>query len=507
MVKLSDTITFDNIDLTSTIEKNLAYLKSMTKHANSYIVDLEDKCAGIIESYRNVGTDEKINSLEDDFNNGNENINSNIEDMKLKVLSSSSVVGASDTINTYYSNQLNSLRYLKNESDKTNTIDLLSLDNSTQNKASKFAMALNSYENDIINGLNISSSFKEVEKLIASQMNLNSLSMSSEMLDNIDMWNDELEHYKEFFMLTDNGSFDTKHVMDTLNNIKIEDYANGEMLNNIVPANYSSVMTDMLSSLENSLKNGATDISNSVTNILNQLPENFSEMNPLKLTTEYSAVVNDLMSELKSLESIGNLPTDIMNSLGELPNNITDMVDTIAGNLSLNVQDGLHSLVKELNVLDTNQLNSLVNMTNISDSLKALPSLDNLTSMIEMGDLSSLGNFSGELSNIANQLTNVANLPGNLGNVINSLPDNFSNILNGIGGVPGISTITDLTSNITGQISNIAGNVTGMVNNISSLASNALSSLGSLASLGSFGSLFGSGNTGSPGPVVPQLLY
>lgn len=505
MVIISDNINFNTIDLTADIEDNLSYLKSMNKHASSYIIDLEDQCASIIESYRNIGTQEKIDTLEDDITySSNENINQNIENIKLKVLASASVVGASDAINRYYSNQLNSLRYIKTTSDKTSAAELLSLENNTQYLASKLAISLDAYENDIINGMNISAAFKETEKLISSQMNLNSMSMSSEMLENIDYWNEELEFYRESFLLNDLGNFDSKYALDKIYDEQIEKYSDGNMLNDIVPSNYSSTM----SSIFNEIDTGS-NIDSSLKSIVSQLPPNYASMNPLALTTEYSAVMNDLMSQMYKLQSMGQLSTNLINQISNLPNNMSDVLSVVSGNLPLSVQSNLYSLVRELNILSPSELNSLINISNISSSLNSLPNLDSLMNMISSGNLASLGNYTRQLSNITSQLSSLTNmqLPGNLNSILNGMPTNFSGILNGMGGIPGLSTIKNLTSNITGSITNITSSVTGIINNVSNLASNALSSLGSLASLGSFGSIFGGGDTGSPGPVVPPLLY
>lgn len=487
MVMLSDNINFDSIDLTSEIEENLAYLKAMNKNASPYIIDLEDQCAAIIESYRSVGTEEKIESLEDDVEySAEENINQNIEGIKLKVLSSSSVVGASDAINRYYSNQLNSLRYIKSSSDKTQASDLLALENKTQSLASKLAISLDTYETVVIKGMNISSAFKETEKLIISQMNLNSNSMSSDMLENIDNWNEELEFYREGFLLNDLGNFDSKYALDKIYDEQMEKYTDGSMLNDVVPDNYADTLSSILDDLDyagSSESGGLLDGFNvdSLLDIFNQLPVDFKSFNPLALTTEYSGVINDLMGQMYKLNDLGQLPSTLMNKLSDLPTNMTDILGVVSGNLPSAVQDNLYSLVKELNVLNPSELSSLINMSNISDSLKSLPDLNNLMDMIGSGNLASLGNYAGQLSNITSQLGNLSlsniPLPGNLNSILDNIPTNFSGIMNGIGGVPGISTITNLTSNITGSISNLTSSVTGIMNNVSSLASNALSSL------------------------------
>lgn len=502
---ISDNIDFENIDLTGNIEKNLKYLKSISKHVNSYLVDLEDQTDKVIKSYKVIGTKEKILSLEDDIENtSTENINSNIENLKLKVIASGSIVGSGEAINRHYSNELNKLKNVKQSSEKSNIADLLNLDNATQTESSKLSILLYTYQEEVVDGLNVEASFKETEQLISSQINLSSTSMSPTLLENIDIWNDDLEYYRESFLLDDKGSFDSKYALDELFSRKQEEYSDGSLLSETLPSNYSSEMSVILNDIDN---NPSTN--SGLLNIVSKLPSNYSSMNPMMLTNQFPDVMSQLSSKLYELQKLGNLSNTVSGALNNLPTNMNDVMGIITGNMSDSVQSNLYSVIYSLNNLTDVDLGALYRIADISSTLKKLPDLDSLLSNIQSGNLSMLGNYSSHLAGLTNQLQMVSNvsLPGNLNSVINNLPSNFNSIMSGVGGIPSISNISNITSSLTGNISNITSSVTGIVNNVTNMAGNALSSLGNLASLGSFGNSIGNGSMGSPGPTVPPILF
>lgn len=502
---ISDNIDFESVDLTETIESNLTYLKGMSKHVNSYLVDMEDQADKVIKSYKVVGTEEKISSIEEDIENlAIENINLNIENLKLKVIASGSIIGSGEAINRYYSNELSKLKNIDQSPEKINIADLLNLDNTTQTESSKMSILMYTYEEEIIEGLSIEAAFKETEQLIASQINLSSSSISPTLFENIDLWNEDLEYYRDLFLLDDKGNFDYKYALDKIFEKKQEEYSDGSLLTETLPSNYSSEMSVILEDIE---YNSSTDPE--LLDIVSQLPPGYSSMNPMALTSQFPDVMSQLTSKLSELQNIGNLSNKITGALNNLPTNMNDVMGIINGNMSGDIQGKLYSVVSSLNNLTDTDLSKLYNVADIAGTLKQLPDLNSLMSSVQSGNLAMLGNYSSQLSSLTNQLQNVSNLslPGNLNSVINSLPTNFSSIMSGVGGIPSISNISNITSSLTGNISNITSSVTGMVNNVSNLAGSALSSLGNLASLGSFGkSMFG-GGTGSPGPVVPPELY
>lgn len=491
---------FSESDFTNYINNRLSYLNSIKNQLNNLIIDIEDSFNSVINNSKKTSLNDSISNLGYDMDYAKtENLNKNIRDIKLKIVNSTSINTTGKPINSYYSQELFDLKNVKNKNNKIDTLmNYMSLNNKTQQSMGKSIGLLNLYETDFIKGRFIEDIFEEINSLIDVQTNSN-VYTSNDFLNQVDSWNEELSYLQEDFLLNDNGKFVKEDRLSMYLDNEIKNVSNGEQLNNIVPDNYSDVMSGVL----NSINTSSTD--SVLNNLMGELPSDFLDWDPKKLTTEYGGTMSQITDRLDFLGSSGNLPDNILNQYTELPSNITDILNVSNGSLPFDIQDGLGSLMGELGNLSPGDLSSLLNQINISSALGNLPDLDSLTDMINMGDLSSLGNFSGDFSSIFEGLSSldIGSLPGNLSDIMSSLPDNFGNIMNGLGGIPDLGSLGGIADGLTSQLGGITSAITGGLGNLSSLATGALSSLGGL-----IGGMFGSGGSkGSPGPTIPRELW
>lgn len=341
-----------NTDLSENIEQLLSQLNGIAQMADEYVADIDDLAYNYVKSLKKVGSEDKIKSFEQDFQNNQSNINNYVSDLQMKIMSAKTIenetviktrsfseVTSSNALSNVFAGQLNELR---NNIDASKITEIIGLDSKVQNCTSEIMGKINSYSDKIIKGLNVENLFKQADELINMQSILNEGNMTLEKLTNLEFWQEDLSSIQEIFNLDDFGNFVSKDFMNNKISEMVNSFSEGKLLNGILPDNFNDQVSKILTGWKDS---GVDEINKWIS----QLPENFESIVPQELMQNYSDVMSGLLGTTQELVSLGQAGAEITNAFLSLPNNIMDSVNTVAGKLTNEVQSQLTGVVDRFN--------------------------------------------------------------------------------------------------------------------------------------------------------------
>lgn len=416
----------NNLDLTEQIESILAQLNSISRMADDYLAEIDDNSLNFVKKMK-TSTSDRIGTLYEDLTYNEDKISKAITDIENKVMSAGSVENVvrtrvmkqkirnrdaiinipTDALSSVLSDELYKLKnattdsimqYMNMDSNGTQNVD--------QNSATQFIGSVEKYSKDIIEGMNVEGLFKKADELLNYQSIFNESNISKDLIDNLDFWSDDLNNLKSIFKLDDFGNFSKENFTNTTIQEVLNDFGHGQLMNEILPSNFNELSEGIIKNLRG-LNN------ETINNLLNQLPTNFEDMIPAELMQNFGDPMLSIYGEVKNLINLGEtLPTDLINSFSQFPDNIMDCLKISQGQITAEVQTQLTSMIDGIKNLDFLEMQDLLNKTNIQQYLNTFGDLDSLKEIISRGDLSQLTDMAGDLSGMTKELmSNITNLP------------------------------------------------------------------------------------------------